>query len=358
MEVRAAVLQRQREPLQVGRIRLLDLGPHDVIVRVDASGICHSDLSAQDGTLPFPPPLILGHEATGTVEAVGSHVSRVAVGDRVISSIIAPCGRCFHCTHDQPYFCRTFQPFPVHAADVDGGPIGSLVGLGSFAECMKVLEHTLVPVQTDLPPEQLALIGCGVMTGVGAALNTARVTPGSTVAVVGCGGVGQSIVQGAVIAGAAEIYAIDLIEMKRDAALRFGATHALDPGAGDVVEAVRELTGGLGTDYAFEAVGQPATIQVARRLTRAGGLSVVVGIPKRTDVVEVPAFEILQSTLTGSPYGSGFPARDFPRLVKLAETGRLDLASMVSERIRLDDVNDAFEAMKAGTTIRSVITSF
>jgi S-(hydroxymethyl)glutathione dehydrogenase/alcohol dehydrogenase len=356
--MRAAVLRATGEPLAIEEVRPLEIGAHEVVVRVDASGVCHSDLSAQNGTLPFPPPMVLGHEATGIVESVGSDVTRVAVGDRVISSIVAPCGHCYVCVHGQPFLCRTFHPLPVRNVGVDGAPIASMVGLGSFAECMTVLEHALVPVRTDLPPEQLALVGCGVMTGVGAVLNTAGVVAGATVAVVGCGGVGQAIVQGAVIAGAAEVYAIDPVGLKRETSLRLGATHAIDPDDADPVEAVRDLTGGLGADYAFEAVGNPATIGTARQLVRAGGLCVVVGLPRRTEVLELPAGDLMQSTLVGSPYGSAHPARDFPRLVRLAESGRLDLASMVSERIRLDDVNTAFDAMRAGSTVRSVITSF
>jgi len=334
-------------------------GPRDVVVNVDASGVCHSDLSVLNGSLPLPPPCILGHEGTGIVESVGNEVTRVKPGDRVIASFTPACGVCWYCLHDQSNLCEHMGAVSVapKATRADGTQMIAMTGLGTFSDLMTVDEASLVKVQTDLPAEQLALIGCGVTTGVGAALNTARVEPGSSVAVIGCGGVGQAVIQGARIAGAARIFAIDPVEMKRKAAEELGATDLVDPAQGDPVEQVKAATGGRGADFAFEVIGLPETIVQAYNTARRGGTAVVVGMPRVDSMVTLPGFQLFfeEKKLLGCVYGSAQVRRDFPRFVSLVETGRLDLNAMVSRRIKIDEINDAFRAVQAGEVIRSVI---
>jgi S-(hydroxymethyl)glutathione dehydrogenase/alcohol dehydrogenase len=357
--MRAAVYVEQDQPLVVEELSAIDPGPGDVVVTVGASGVCHSDLSATNGTLPLPPPTILGHEGAGTVEWVGSEVTRVKPGDRVIATFVPSCGGCWYCIHDRSNLCEhTGEVMMVPRAKRDDGtPITAFTGLGTFSDAMTIAESQAVKIETDLPDEQLALIGCGVTTGVGAALNTAQIEPGSSVAVIGCGGVGQAVIQGARIAGAARIFAIDPVELKRKAAEQLGATDLIDPADGDPIGQVQERTGGRGTDYAFEVIGHPDTIVQAYATARRGGTAVVVGMPRMDSMVTLPGFGLFyeEKRLLGCVYGSAQVRRDFPRFVNLVETGRLDLGAMVSRRIKLDEVNDAFRAMQAGEVIRSVI---
>jgi len=357
--MKAAVFTGVNEPVSIEDVSPIDPGPHDVVVRIGASGVCHSDLSIVDGTLGFPPPVIIGHEGAGTVESVGSAVTRVKVGDVVISSFVTTCGECWYCHNDQPFVCaQTYAAHGTpHANRTDGSALTCVGGLGTMAEFMTVSERVLVPVRSDLPMEQLALIGCGVTTGVGAALVTANVAPGSTVAVVGCGGVGQSVIQGARIAGAARIIAIDPVELKRVSAGVLGATDLLDPGAADPVEMVRELTGGRGVDYAFEVVGRPETIAATAELTRPAGTAVVVGAMGPTDFFQVHGLSFIYGAkhIVASFCGSAVPDRDFPRYVQLAEQGKLDLASMISRRYSLGQVNEALDATAKGEVLRAVL---
>lgn len=347
------------EPLSVETVAPMALGPHEVRIRVDASGVCHSDLSIATGFVPMPTPVILGHEGAGTVLEVGDAVTRVRVGDRVITSFMPTCGDCWYCVNDQPQFCERMVEVALttHSRRSDGTAVYSMSGLGTFADEMVSHEWSLVSVETDLPAEQLALLGCGVMTGVGAALNTAQVRPGSTVAVIGLGGVGQSVVQGARVAGAGRVIAVDPVASKRVTAGSLGASDLVDPADGDVVEQVRALTGGRGADYAFEVVGRPETMTQARDLTRPGGTVVIVGMPRFDATVTFPAYSLFhdEKALLGCNFGSAHVRRDFPRLVALVEDGALDLAPMVSRLIPLDGVDDAFRAMEAGEVIRSVI---
>ncbi len=328
-------------------------------MRIDASGVCHSDQSIIDGKLPVPPPMILGHEGAGTVEWVGSEVSRCRVGDRVILSLTPVCGSCWHCLRHETHLCELGLGVSrtPRVQRHDGSVCGGLSGLGTFSDVATVHEASCIPVQTDLPADQLALIGCGVTTGFGAALNTAAVFPGATVAVIGCGGVGTSVIQGARVAGASQIIAIDPVEMKRSAVGHFGATNVVDPNAGDVVEQVQQLTGGRGVDFAFEAVGHHDLIVQALNMTRKGGTTVLVGVPHYTTTVAVPVMPLIlqDKTIKGSYYGSSRTTRDFPRFIQLIETGRLDLGAMVSQRFSLDEVNEAFRAMAGGQVWRSVI---
>ena len=357
--MRAAVLTQINEAMPVEELTPVDPGPRDVLVRVTASGVCHSDLSVYHGYIGDMTPIVLGHEGTGIVEKVGSEVTSVKAGDRIIATFIPACGHCWWCLRDQTNLCE-------HALEVsavprfkrpDGSVLPGMTGLGTFAEAMTVSDASVVKVETDLPDEQLALIGCGVTTGVGAALNTARIVPGSSVAVIGCGGVGQSVIQGARIAGAGRIIAVDPVELKRKTSEQLGATDLVDPGAGDPVEQVKALTGGRGVDYAFEVIGLPETVQQAFLAARRGGTVVVVGMPRIESQVTLPGFPLFyeEKKILGCLYGSAQVRRDFARLIGLVETGRLDIGAMVSRRIKVDEVNDAFRAMEAGEVIRSVI---
>ena len=357
--MRAAVLNAYNEPMVIEDLQSPDLGPHDVRVRVDASGVCHSDLTVIKGGSPMAPPCILGHEGCGTVLEVGSAVSRVKAGDKIISSFTPACGNCWFCLHDKSNLCNGVPEVfsAVRGIRADGSTVSGMTGLGTFSDEMVLHEFQAVKVQTDLPSEQLALIGCGVTTGVGAALNTAQVTPGSSVAVIGCGGVGQAVIQGARIAGAARIFAIDPVELKRKQAEAFGATDLIDPAAGDPIQQVKEATGGRGTDFAFEVIGLPETILQAYNTARAGGTVTIVGMPRIEAMVTFSAFQLFfeEKKTLGCLYGSSQNRRDFQRYIDLVETGRLDVGSMVSRRIKIDEINDAFRAMEAGEVIRSVI---
>ncbi|MEY2459369.1 MAG: S-(hydroxymethyl)glutathione dehydrogenase / alcohol dehydrogenase [Acidimicrobiaceae bacterium] len=357
--MRAAVLTEYNTPLVIEDVEDPPLGPRDVRVQVDASGVCHSDLTVQKGGVPMPVPIILGHEGAGTVLEVGKEVSRVKIGDQVIASFIPACGICFHCLRDESNLCEKSNEMMIapRGKRADGSMAFGMTGLGTFSDYMTTDEASLVKVETDLPAEQLALIGCGVTTGVGAALFTAQIKPGSTVAVIGCGGVGQSVIQGARIAGASRIFAIDPVEMKRKTAEQQGATDLIDPAQGDPTAQVQGLTGGRGADYAFEVIGLPETIVQAYNTARRGGTVVIVGMPRFDDVVTFSAMQLFydEKKTLGCLYGSAQVRRDFPKLVSLVETGRLDIGSMVSRRIKLDEINDAFRAMEAGEVIRSVI---
>lgn len=357
--MRAGIFVAVNEPLVVETVTPLPPGPNDVVVQIDGSGVCHTEAAVLAGDLPMPTPMILGHEVTGIVLETGKAVTRVKVGDRVISSGLPACGNCVPCTRGQTHLCElTFAtPEVARARRADGTDVRAFGSLGGFADMMTVPEASIVAVHTDLPAEQLALIGCAITTGVGSVLNTARLVPGATAAVFGCGGVGQCVVQGARIAGASRILAVDPVASKRQAAIAHGATDAIDPADGDPIEQIRALTRGRGADYSFEVVGRPETILAAYRAARRGGTVVVVGMPSHSSTVSFNGLELFLDAkeILVSNMGSSQIRRDFPRYVALAETGRLDLASMITRRIRLDDVNDALRAMETGEVIRSVI---
>jgi S-(hydroxymethyl)glutathione dehydrogenase / alcohol dehydrogenase len=357
--MKAAVYVGDSAKLSIEQLKPNPPGPRDVVVQIGASGVCHSDLSIMRGYVPVPPGMVLGHEGAGKVVEVGAEVSRVKKGDRVVASFVPACGACWHCLRDQSELCEKENEvsMSVRGTRPDGSMYFCMTGLGTFSDVMTVDESSVVKVETDLPDAQLALIGCGVTTGVGAALNTAKVRPGATVAVLGCGGVGQAVIQGARIAGAGRIIAIDPQELKRKTATKLGATDVVDPSKGDPVEQVKALTGGRGADYAFEVIGLPETIATTYQLARKGGEVIVVGMARFDAQFTIPAFGIFfeQKTIKGCKYGSAQVRRDFPRFVELIETNRLDISAMVSKTIKLDGVNDAFRAMEAGEVIRSVI---
>ncbi|MGV9386266.1 Zn-dependent alcohol dehydrogenase [Nonomuraea sp. NPDC003707] len=356
--MKVAVAYEPGEPLVLEELPTPAIGPRDVLVRVAAGGICHTDLTSINRP-ERTTPLVPGHEACGTVEAVGPDVRRVKVGDRVLASVSPACGSCWWCVNGMSNHCERGATRMVPRFDLpDGRRAPALCGCGSFAEAMVVDEATVVAVRTDLPDEHLALLGCGVMTGVGAALNTAAVRPGSSVAVIGCGGVGQSVIQGARIAGAAVIIAIDPSPGRRETSLQVGATHTLDPADGDPVERVRALTCGRGADHSFEAVGLPELMVQAFDLARAEGTVTLIGMPPTMDAaLTLPAMSAIFTgkRIQGSVVGGSQILRDFPRYIRLAETGRLDLTSMVSRRITLDQVNEGIELLERGEGVRTVI---
>ncbi|HEY1737870.1 MAG TPA: Zn-dependent alcohol dehydrogenase [Acidimicrobiia bacterium] len=337
-------------------------GPRDVVVEMGASGVCHSDLSIKNGYVPMMPGMVLGHEGAGTVVEVGKDVTAFTKGDRIVASFIPACGHCVSCLSDRSHLCDTeFEVMMTpRGTRTDGNPFMTMTGLGTFAEAMTVSETSAVKINSDLPFDQLALIGCGITTGVGAALNTAQVHPGATVAIIGVGGVGLAVLQGARIAGASRIIAVDQGNEKKAAAEKQGATDYVDSTQGDPVAQVQALTGGRGVDYAFEVIGLPETTLQAYNMASKGGTAVMVGMTRSDAQLTIPTFDLFfnEKTLKGCKYGSAQVRRDFQRFVDLIETGRLDTESMVSRHIKLNEVNDAFRAMENREVVRSVITSF
>jgi S-(hydroxymethyl)glutathione dehydrogenase / alcohol dehydrogenase len=334
-----------------------EVGPTDVKVKMHAAGVCHSDLSAMTGILPVMPPSVLGHEGSGEIVEVGELVTDLAVGDRVIVTWTPPCGKCRYCRFDQPNLCTTMlmQSMGTPRFRYDGTDAFAFLGVATFSETSIMAQEAVTKVPNDVPYDILSLMGCGVMTGVGAAINTAKVTPGSSVAVIGCGGVGISAIQGARIAGAAEIVAIDALEGKLEASKRFGATNVATPDT--LQEVSQQVTGGEGFDYVFECVGKGVTIRSAFDATRRGGTTVVVGAGSNEEKVEFSAFELFfsEKRLLGSYYGGADVRRDYERLLALWRSGRLDLESMITSRLKLDQVNDGFAALSEPGTIRQVI---
>jgi S-(hydroxymethyl)glutathione dehydrogenase/alcohol dehydrogenase len=321
--------------------------------------VCHSDLSIQNGTLPLPLPAVLGHEGAGTVEEIGDDVQSLVVGDHVVCSWVAPCRRCFCCLRGHPELCEhgldhAFASPYAHGAH---GDVLAAFGTATFGEETVLPEHACVRVDAAFPLELAALVGCGVVTGVGAVVNSAQVEPGASVAVIGCGGVGLAAIQGARLAGADPIVAVDVVAAKLRLARANGATEVVDASATDPVEAVRASTAGRGADYTFEVVGQARTIRQAYDMTRRAGTVTIVGAASFTDTVEFGAMELMvdAKTVRGCVYGHTDPARDFPEMLRLHRAGRLDLSALLTRRIALEDVNDAFRAMEAGEVARSVI---
>lgn len=355
---RAAVARQAGQPLSVEEIDLAEPGPHEVLVRMAASGVCHSDLSVQNGTIPFMFPTVLGHEGAGVVEAIGEAVTRVRPGDHVVLTWMPPCRRCFWCLAGQPMLCENGLAAVLggNYASVDGTPLVRGLGTATFGERTLVPEGGAVPIDRSIPLELAALVGCALTTGIGAVWNTAELRPGTSVAVIGCGGVGLSVIQGARLAGASLIVAVDPVPAKLEMAKSFGAAVGVD-GAADVPAAVREVTGGRGADTVFEVVGRPETIRTAFDATRRGGTVVLVGAGSASAQVTFNAMELFldAKTVKGCVYGSADPDRDFPVLVDAIRSGAVDAESLVTRRIALDEINDAFAAMEAGAVARSVI---
>lgn len=358
--MRAAVLRAYGEPLSIEEIQVDEPRAREVRLRTVACGVCHSDLHVQQGSLPAPPPLVLGHEPAGVVEAVGSEVTHVAPGDRVIACISAFCGSCEFCLSGRPYLCggevTARGPGDAPRLSKDGEPIFQFAHTSGFAEYMLVPENGVVKIREDMPLEQAALIGCAVTAGAGAALNTADIEPGSPVAVIGCGGVGLSAIQGARIAGAGRIIAIDRVPWKLELARKLGASDAVNAAETDAVAAVHELSGG-GVDTSFECIGTVPTTQQAVAMIRKGGTAVMVGVVPLGTQVEIPMLDVViqGKSIKGSMMGGNRFRIDMPRFVDFYLDGRLRLDEMISARRPLDEVNTAFEKLEAGEVARSVI---
>ncbi|MFJ6884910.1 Zn-dependent alcohol dehydrogenase [Streptomyces californicus] len=356
--MRAAVLHETgQEKLEVlDDVEAVGFGPGKVRLRIRATGLCHSDLSAMSGVLPQPAPFVPGHEGAGEVLDVGDGVTGLSAGDRVLVCWLPACGVCPSCRRGQTHLCLAgFMNAGTPNFKRPGGDVFGFAGTGTFAEEVVVDAACAVPVPDDVPFEIAALIGCGVTTGLGAAINTAQVEAGSSVAVIGCGGVGISAIQGARARGAAQIVAVDPVASRREAALRFGATEAVAPGELD--DAKQRITGGEGFDYVFEVVGRSATARTAYDTTRRGGTLCVVGAGAMDDHLRLNMFELFfdEKRILPSMFGGGDVLRSYERAVALWRAGRIDLESMITHRVRLDGINDALDQMRTGESLRTCI---
>lgn len=355
--MRALVARAAGEPPRVTEVELPAPGPGEVRVAIRAAGVCHSDLSMVDGTLTPPYPLVLGHEAAGVVVAVGEAVSRVSPGGHVVLNWAPPCRRCWYCAHDEPWLCaRTGSPATARGRTRDGARLHVTLGLGALAEQVVVPQEAVIPVPAELPFADAALLGCAVLTGVGAVRRTAAVAPGESVAVFGLGGVGLSVVAAARAAGAHPVLAVDRAPGKAELGAAAGATEFLVADE-SVHRRIRERTGGRGVDHALECVGRADTIRTAWRATRRGGQVTVVGMGAADDMVELAALDIFHSarTLRSSIYGSSDPDRDVPELARAVLDGTLDLAPLITDRIALDGAPAAFARMARGEGARTVV---
>ncbi|WP_030370502.1 Zn-dependent alcohol dehydrogenase [Streptomyces rimosus] len=359
--MRAAIQhQTGQEKLEVlDGVEAVGFGPGKVRIRIRATGLCHSDLSAMSGVLPQPAPFVPGHEGAGEITEVGEGVQGLAAGDRVLMCWLPACGTCPSCKRGQTQLCLAgfmnagtpnFRRPGADPSDVFG-----FAGTGTFAEEVVVAANCAVPIPDDVPYEIAALIGCGVTTGLGAAMNTARVEPGASVAVIGCGGVGISAVQGARVCGAAQIVAVDPVAARREAALRFGATEAVAPE--ELADAKQRVTAGEGFDYVFEVVGKSATARTAYEATRRGGTLCVVGAGAMDDHFQVNMFELFfdEKRILPSLYGGGDVLRSYERAISLWRAGRIDLAGLITHRVRLTEINEALEQMRTGVALRTCI---
>ncbi|WP_330280482.1 MULTISPECIES: S-(hydroxymethyl)mycothiol dehydrogenase [unclassified Streptomyces] len=355
-EVRGVVALEKGAPVSVETILVPDPGPGEALVRVQACGVCHTDLHYRQGSIGENFPFLLGHEAAGVVEAVGEDVTDVAPGDFVILNWRAVCGRCRACRRGQPWYCFDTHNARQKMTLADGTELAPALGIGAFAEKTLVAAGQCTKV-APARPEAVGLLGCGLMAGLGAALNTAAITRGQSVAVIGCGGVGDAAIAGARLAGAARIIAVDIDDRKLATAETFGATHTVNSRRTEPVTAIRELTDGFGTDVVIEAVGRPETYLQAFQARDLAGVVVLVGVPTPEMKVELPLLDVFGhgGALKSSWYGDCLPSRDFPMLVDLYRQGRLDLDAFVTETISLDDVEKAFEKMHTGEVLRSVV---
>jgi S-(hydroxymethyl)glutathione dehydrogenase/alcohol dehydrogenase len=358
--MKAAVMRAFHAPLQIEDIEISTPGPREVLVRTAATGVCHSDLHVIEAGLPVPPPIVLGHEPAGVVEAVGSEVTHCAPGDHVIGCLSAFCGNCEYCLSGRPNLCggaATMRKRDVAPRLAKGGEtINQFAHLASFAEKMLVHENALVKIRKDMPLDRAALIGCGVTTGLGAALNTAQVRAGSTCVVIGCGGVGLAAIQGCRIAGASRIVAVDTMPWKLELAKTLGATDGVNAKEGDAVAGVQQLLGG-GADYAFECIGTKQTAAQTVAMIKKGGTAIFVGVLPIGQTVEIPGLDIViqGKKILGSMMGDNRFRTDMPRYVDFYLNGQLKLDEMISARLKLDEVNHAFDEMKKGSAARSVI---
>ena len=357
--MKAAVFREVNKPMEIEDITISKPGPREVLIRTKAAGICHSDMHFFNGSYPGKLPMVLGHESAGVVEQVGSDVHYVKPGDHVITCLSVFCGHCDQCLTGHLSLCQ--EPEMSRGKEEEprishnDQPLTPFAQLGSFAEMMLVHEHALVKVREDMPMDRAALIGCGVTTGIGAVIHTASVEPGSTVAVIGCGGIGLSAINGAALAGASRIIAVDMVASKLELARKFGATDLVDASDGEAIENVRELTGG-GVHYSFEAIGLKATAEQAFRMLRPGGTATVIGMIPPGQMVELHGVDFLaEKKIQGSMMGSNRFRVDMPRFVDFYLQGKLHLDDMISNRIALSDINEGMAALETGEIARSVI---
>jgi S-(hydroxymethyl)glutathione dehydrogenase/alcohol dehydrogenase len=364
VKFRAAVLNEVGKPLVIDELEMDPLKPGDVLVRIKASGLCHTDLEVIRGSLAYPMPIVLGHEGAGVVEAVGSGVTGVRPGDHVILSWNPHCGRCFYCERDLPILCEPFTRHQPQGHLLDGTSRMKRQGAkvhhysvtSTHAELTVVPESGAIPIPKEMPFDRACIIGCGVMTGVGAVVRKAKVEPGSNVVVIGCGAVGLNAVQGARLADAATIVAVDIGQAKLERARQFGATHVVDASAGNVVEQIKSLTAGRAADYVFEAAGNAKAFRLAVEACRPGGEVVWLG---KVNVNEEVSFRwgslMGERRIVRSSYGGARPMRDFPWLVNEYLKGRLLLDELITRRIRLDQINDGFALLARAEGVRTVI---
>ena len=365
MKTRTAVIYAPGEPIRVEEIELDPPKDHEVLVRMVAAGICHSDYHIISGELPSYLPLALGHEGAGVVEAVGPNVTNCKVGDHVVLSFIPSCGKCRYCTSGHSNLCNMGASI-LMGPQLDGtfrmhgekGDIGQMCIISTFSERSVVSDMSVVVVDDYYPLNRAVLVGCGVPTGIGAVIHRAKVTPGSTVMVIGCGGIGMNAVQGAALAGARMIIAVDVNDFKLEKAKEFGATHTINSKREDPVAIAKDLTWGEGVDYAFEAIATPATIGQAYAATGKNGTVVVIGLtPATAESIPIPPLDLvlLQKTLMGTLYGDSQPRYDIPNLLKMYHAGKVKLDELVTRTYTLDQVNEAYADMLAGKNIRGVI---
>ncbi|MGZ4450942.1 MAG: S-(hydroxymethyl)mycothiol dehydrogenase [Nocardioides sp.] len=361
-QVKAVVARGKGQPVEVTTINVPDPGPGEALVQVQACGVCHTDLHYREGGINDDFPFLLGHEAAGVVEAVGEGVTSVAPGDFVVLNWRAVCGDCRACDRGEPWYCfathNATQKMTLAEGDDAGTELSPALGIGAFAEKTLVAAGQCTKVDPSARAAAVGLLGCGVMAGIGAAINTGAVTRGRSVAVIGCGGVGVAAVAGSVLAGASPVIAVDIDPRKLEAATRMGATHTVDSSAVDPVAAIQELTGGFGADVVIEAVGRPETWKQAFYARDLAGTVVLVGVPTPDmKLPDIPLIDVFGrgGSLKSSWYGDCLPSRDFPMLVDLYQQGRLDLDAFVTEEIGIDDVEAAFAKMHDGGVLRSVV---
>ncbi|MGW2832582.1 S-(hydroxymethyl)mycothiol dehydrogenase [Streptomyces sp. NPDC001286] len=356
-QVRAVVARAKGAPVSLETILVPDPGPGEALVKIEACGVCHTDLHYREGGINDDFPFLLGHEAAGVVESVGEGVTDVAPGDFVILNWRAVCGQCRACLRGRPWYCFNTHNAKQKMTLTDGTELSPALGIGAFAEKTLVAAGQCTKVDREASAAAAGLLGCGVMAGIGAAINTGNVGRGDTVAVIGCGGVGDAAVVGSLLAGAARIIAVDIDDRKLETATRLGATHTVNSRENDAVEAIRELTGGFGADVVIEAVGRPETYKQAFYARDLAGTVVLVGVPTPEMKLELPLLDVFGrgGALKSSWYGDCLPSRDFPMLIDLYRQGRLDLDAFVTETIALDEVEKAFERMHGGDVLRSVV---
>ncbi|MET8680754.1 S-(hydroxymethyl)mycothiol dehydrogenase [Streptomyces sp. NPDC004647] len=356
-QVRGVVAPGKGEPVRVETILVPDPGPGEAVVKVQACGVCHTDLHYREGGINDEFPFLLGHEAAGVVESVGEGVSDVAPGDFVILNWRAVCGQCRACRRGRPWYCFSTHNAEQQMTLAEGTRLSAALGIGAFAEKTLVAAGQCTKVDPSASPAAAGLLGCGVMAGLGAAINTGNVGRGDSVAVIGCGGVGNAAVAGARLAGASKIIAVDLDDRKLAQARSLGATHTVNSATGDPVKIIQELTGGFGADVVIEAVGRPETYSQAFYARDLAGTVVLVGVPTPEMKLELPLLDVFGrgGSLKSSWYGDCLPSRDFPMLIDLYLQGRLDLDAFVSETIGLDDIEEAFTKMHRGEVLRSVV---